>query len=950
MEPIVYVLLILALITIAAVTLFKGLQRRRWGAVAAGGLVLLGAFALPALLEFWRDWLWFDAVAYEGRFWTTVIAQALAVGVSAVIGFLTVYLLTFPIPREVRSARAWPEFLGTLLGGFWGLANWDVVLRWWFAVDVGVSDPILGRDIGFYLFSLPFWDGVYSGVFWLTLIGLLAVAGSLSRFQTWRDEVLHRVGSEYAWQRPQTAATGNVHLRRALALNAGVLALVLAGGRVLDLCHLMYSRLGAVTGPGWTDVYVRMPGDLVVACGLVVVGAFFLTSAATARFARWWMPSAHDRSQRPRWVFGIGGLLAVWFLALGVTPVLSQWLWVSPNEITVEAPYIEHNIEFTRLAFGLDDIEERQFPVSEELDQQSVDKNDRLLSEVRLWDPRALQETYEQFQEIRLYYEFTDVDIDRYDVDGRYRQVMASPREMEPGNLPRQSQTFVNRHFKYTHGYGLTLAPVSEFTSNGLPDLLVKDIPPVSAAETLHVDRPQIYFGEHTDQYVVVNTREPEFDYPSGEENEYTHYSGTGGVRLSNLWRKFVLGWKFGGTRFFLSKYPTRESRVLFHRTVEDRVRTLAPFLTFDRDPYIVLHEGQLYWIIDAYTTSANYPYSEELSADGAAQGLYGANYVRNSVKAVVDAYDGDVNFYVFEPEDPIIQVWQRIFPGLLRPRSEMPVGLQAHVRYPEGLLTAQGLLYAKYHMTDPAVFYNQEDLWVPAQEKYYADVQQVEPYYVLWEPPDTDEAEFILMQPFTPKNRQVMIGWIAGMCDGENYGRLLAYRFPKERRILGPLQVETKIDQDRFLSGQLTLWDQRGSTVIRGNLLVIPIDDTLLYVEPIYLRAEAAAYPELRLVVLMHGDRLVYAESFDEALRSLLQGTTPQPAPTTPSDTPQVISRLVRQSNRAFEEYLQAMAEKDFSTAADRLRTLNDALDQLESSTSETQASANERGESSSR
>jgi uncharacterized membrane protein (UPF0182 family) len=935
-----YAFLILALTAVAGLLVFKGLQNRRWGVVAAGGLVFVGTLAFVALLGFWREWLWFDAIGYRSRFWTAVLAQAGAVLGGAVAGFLVVYLLTFPIPREVRSGRGWPELLGTLTGGFWGLANWVVVLRWWFAVDVGVGDPILGRDVGFYLFSLPFWDAAYSGVFWLVLIAILAAAVSLGGIHIWRSEALRSLREQTGWQPAQAPATEDARTWRVRALNVGVFAVVLAGGRILDLCHLMYSRFGAVTGPGWTDVYVRMPGYLIVACGMIVLGGLFFAAAGSQRFGQWWMPRQDGGSQRPRWAFGVGGLLAVWFLALGVAPGLTQWLWVSPNEITVEAPYIAHNIEFTRRAFGLDRVEERQFPVSEELNRQTIEQNRRLLSEVRLWDPRALQETYEQFQEIRLYYEFTDVDIDRYQVNGRYRQVMASPREMEPGNLPRQSQTFVNRHFKYTHGYGLTLAPVSEFTSNGLPDLLVKDIPPVTTVESLEVDRPEIYFGEHTDQYVVVNTQEPEFDYPSGERNEYTQYSGTGGVRLSNLWRKFVLGWEFGGTRFFLSKYPTEDSRVLFHRTVQDRVQTLAPFLTFDRDPYIVLHDGRLYWMVDAYTTSTNYPYSEELTADGAAEGLRRANYVRNSVKAVVDAYNGDVDFYVFEPEDPIIQVWQRIFPGLLQPRDEMPDGLQAHVRYPEGLLTAQGLLYAKYHMTDPAVFYNQEDLWVPAQEKYYANLQQVEPYYVLWEPPGSDEAEFILMQPFTPKNRQVMIGWVAGMCDGENYGRMLAYRFPKEKRILGPLQVETKIDQDRFLSGQLTLWDQRGSTVIRGNLLVIPIDDTLLYVEPIYLRAEAAAYPELRLVVLMHGDRLAYAESFDEALKSLLEGTTQPPAPT-PSETPQAISQLAQQASRAFDEYLQAMADEDFSTAADRLRTLRDTLNQLAGSSPDTGAAA---------
>jgi uncharacterized membrane protein (UPF0182 family) len=565
-------------------------------------------------------------------------------------------------------------------------------------------------------------------------------------------------------------------------------------------------------------------------------------------------------------------------------------------------------------------------------------------------------EVYKQFQEIRLYYEFPDVDIDRYELGGDYRQVMVSPREMHLGNLPEQSQTFVNRHFKYTHGYGLTLAPVNKFTANGLPELLVKDIPPKAEAPGLTVERPEIYYGELTDTYVVANTKEAEFDFPQGEQNAYTRYEGLGGVQLTNLWRRFVYGYTLGGTRLFLSSYPTEESRILFRRQVRRRAEALAPFLHFDGDPYVVLADGKLYWIIDAYTSSPYYPYSEPFAgavSTGAqpvalttpveAGYLRGANYVRNSVKAVVDAYEGSVDFYIFEPEDPLVQVWDRVFPGLLKPREEMPEKLRAHVRYPEGFLLTQGLVYAKYHMTDPTVFYNQEDLWVRATEKYYTRVQPVEPYYVMWEPSESDRLEFVQILPFTPKNRQVMIGWIAGMCDGENYGRLLSYRFPKEKRVLGPQQVETKIDQDSYLSGQLTLWDQRGSNVIRGNVLVIPIDDTLLYVEPIYLQAEAAAYPELRLVALMHGDQLSYAETFDEALKGLYGESAP-PSAAPPEEVPtqtRSVDRLAREANEAFENYLQSLADRRFDDASDSLDELSRKLRELDGQATGSQRSA---------
>jgi uncharacterized membrane protein (UPF0182 family) len=641
-------------------------------------------------------------------------------------------------------------------------------------------------------------------------------------------------------------------------------------------------------------------------------------------------------------------MLLIWLVALAIIPGLYQWLRVEPNEITYEEPYIAHNIKFTRHAFGLDRIEEREFPASAVFTPDMVLENPNLFSNVRLWDWRALDAVYKQFQEIRLYYEFVDVDIDRYMIGGNYRQVMASARELWLPNLPQQSQTFVNRRFKYTHGNGITLTAVSEFTPEGLPNLLIKDIPPRSDYPELQVTRPQIYYGELTYEHAIVNSEEEEFDYPSGEENVYIHYPGKGGVQLSSLWRKFIYGWKFDGTRLFVSDYPTRESRIMFHRQIAERVRTLAPFIEFDEDPYVILMDGNLYWIIDAYTTSEYYPYSEPFISSEIIQYregnltrslrvevndyLSGINYMRNSVKVVVDAFEGTVDFYIFEPEDPLIQVWSRIFPDLFRQMEDMPAGLLKHVRYPEDLMLTQGLVYSKYHMSDPTVFYNQEDLWIRATEKYYDRVMPVSPYYIMWQLPGATDPEFVMILPFTPKNRQVMIGWIAGMCDGDNYGRLLAYKFPKETRVLGPQQVETKIDQDRFLSGQLTLWDQRGSKVIRGNVLAIPIEETLLYVEPIYLQAETAAYPELRLVAVMHRDNLSYAETFEEALRGLFEGVdlaAPEREWEEPAEGAS-LNDLIEQANGAFEDYLNYQSQKRFGDAARALETLQRALEQL--------------------
>jgi hypothetical protein len=585
-----------------------------------------------------------------------------------------------------------------------------------------------------------------------------------------------------------------------------------------------------------------------------------------------------------------------------------------------------------------------------------VDSNRATFGNIRLWDWRALDAVYKQFQEIRLYYEFTDVDIDRYKYAGMYNQVMVSVREMEASNLPRQSQTFVNQRFKYTHGYGITLTTVTDFTSEGLPNLLIKDIPPQSTYKELTVKQPQIYYGELTNSHVIVNTTESEFDYPSGENNVYIKYPGKGGVQISNLWRKFLFGWMFDGTQLFFSGYPTSQSRIMFHRQIEDRVKTLAPFLTFDADPYIVLANGKLYWIIDAYTTSKYFPYSATFNStenitykegdatrvltNETAPELDGVDYMRNSVKVVVDAFNGSVDFYIFDEKDPLIKVWSKIFPGMFKSKEQMPTDIRDHVRYPIDFLLVQGLMYAKYHMTDPTVFYNQEDLWIRATEQYYGQVQPVAPYYIMWQLPGTSKPEFVLILPFTPKNRQVMIGWIAGMCDSDNYGKFIAYKFPKDKRVVGPQQVETKIDQDSFLSGQLSLWDQRGSNVIRGNVLAIPIENTIIYVEPIYLQAETAAYPELRLVAVMHDDNLSYAPTFAEALNKLFSETGAETAAETltveknegvRTQQPQVsISDQIKNANDAFNNYLKLQGEKRFEEAAKELQKLQRILQEL--------------------
>ncbi|MBK1633358.1 hypothetical protein CKO31_21905 [Thiohalocapsa halophila] len=946
MYLLLFFLLVGAGIALARAGYVKGRAGWLWG----GGALAVGTLVLFPLLGFWAEALWFHAVGFGGRFWTFVGARLLMAVLAALAAGVVAWLLLRPARRLLPALSPWAALAAGAGGLLWGLGTWQAWLLFLNRAEAGVAEPILGLDAGFYLFTLPVLQALHGLLQWLLVV--LAVATGVAVLLRLRGGA----GGSSAGSTTGPDTTALVPPVAVLSATAGVW---LGLGALLGAFGLLYSELGVTAGPGWTDANIRLPVYL-----LLAVLSPLLALVPAIRPLRRWLGDRLEGLGRQlaggasQWLNDglparAGGLLVsiavpwgavagLWLLLAGVLPAAVQGLVVEPNEITFERPYIANNIALTRHAFGLDEVEQRQYPLSGDFDRQTVQDNQHLISEVRLWDWRALDAVYKQFQEIRLYYEFVDVDMDRYRFDDRYREVMVSARELSQENLAEQSQTFVNRRFKYTHGYGLTLATVSDFTPEGLPNLLVKDIPPESAYPSLAVERPEIYYGELTKEWVVANSSEQEFDYPKGEQNAYTRYAGQGGVELKNLWRKFLFGWKLDSTRLLLSSYPRPQSRIMLHRQIEDRVRTLAPFLELDDDPYLVLVDGRLKWIIDAYTTSTRFPYSEPFvapfasrlpvgaggDADGSPQVDYlsGNNYVRNSVKVVVDAYQGSVNFYVFEPEDPLISAWQGALPGMFQPRAAMPEALEAHVRYPEGLLLTQGLVYAKYHMNDPEVFYNQEDLWVRATEKHYDRVQPVEPYYVMWELPESDQAEFVLMLPFTPKNRQVLIGWIAGLSDGDNYGRFLAYQFPKERRVLGPQQVETKIDQDSHLSGQLTLWDQRGSNVIRGNVLAIPLDHTLLYVEPIYLQAETAAYPELRLVAVMHGDDLSYAETFDEALAGLFGPEQPTAA----GLGTRSLRQLAGDANAAFQRYLGAQGEGRFRDAADALTELQSLLSEL--------------------
>ena len=953
-----YTLIFVVLAGISIFFLYRGFQAEQKKKIWIGAVLGLITLSLSWLMNFWGELLWFKSVGYGERFWIATLTQWGTALLSLLLGGGIVWLMCWNVGFQNRYIKWLGVAVGSFVGMVWGYANWETFLKFWFGVETGITDPILDKDTGFYLFTLPFLNSAHTV---LMTFALLAIATALLSIY------INRSGrSTLEFVTPDHPSEVDNKLVNAVFINTGLILLLMAIGLYLDRFDLMYSELGAVHGPGWTDDHIRLPAYTILIFLTAFAGIVLILPGSRDRYMHWIM----RKQFVPLSAFPVVALfmfpvvLILWFIGLSAIPGVFQWLRVEPNEITFEKPYIAHNIEFTRRGFRLYDVEEREFPATDKFTPEMVENNSEIFNNIRLWDWRALDAVYKQFQEIRLYYEFRDVDIDRYMINGEYRQVMVSAREMEPDNLPEQSQTFVNKRFKYTHGYGITLTNVNEFTPQGLPNLLIKNIPPESTFEELKVERPEIYYGEMTNSHVIVNTEEQEFDYPQGEQNVYVRYEGNGGVQISNFFRKFIFGYLFDGSRLLFSTYPNENSRIMYHRQINERIRTLAPFLQFEADPYIVLVDGKLKWIVDAYTTSSKYPYSEPFSGQESIeyqegdnrrllvtrldQQLRNVNYIRNSVKVVVDAYNGEVDFYVFDEEDPLIQVWQKIFPEVFKPRSAMPDALQDHIRYPEQMLLTQGLVYAKYHMTDPEVFYNQEDLWIRATEKYYDQVQPVQPYYIMWQLPDAEEQQFSLILPFTPKNRQVLIGWIAGLCDPENYGRFIAYQFPKEKRVLGPQQVETKIDQDSYLSSQLTLWDQRGSNVIRGNVLAIPVEETIIYVEPIYLQSETAAYPELRLVVVMHNDDLSYAENFEDALQGIFGDAVaqrPETAiqgmlPDTESGTSQNEQQdegvqiqnqsLIQQANEAFEQYLQSTGEKDFDEAAEQLEELQKLLQRL--------------------
>jgi hypothetical protein len=876
------------------------------------GVIAL-AILLTVLLGLVQKGLWMRQLDYVGIFWTLLSVKWGMFGVALVCGLLYLGFNLRIAARDIRGSRGDRHFIRdvsvstdadrrlaiilsprlmvlaigvailfvSLIFALSVSSQWDTYLRFHYGGSFGVTDPLFGIDLGFYFFRLPFYELLQDSFVFLTLAALAVLGVCLL------PEVRPLSEQNFAL-RDNTV--------RHLVVLLFILTATFGWGFYLDHFELVYSTLGVVYGAGYTAAHVTrialwvMVGASALACALLVFALF----------------------RRPRVKLlaeGFGVYAALYVVGVMIAPYLFQAFVVRPSELRLETPYLKHYIESTRSAYDLDAIQETAYPSLTDLTPDVLARNQDTIQNIRLWDSRPLLQTYQQTQAIRLYYDFYNVDVDRYHLADGYHQVMLASRELAP-ELPAQAQTWVNQNLEFTHGYGLVMNFVSRTIGGGFPEYLIKNIPPESQYAGLNISQPAIYYGEVAPGYKIVATGIKEFDYPKGNNNVYTSYQGAGGIPLDGIGKRLLFAWTQKDVNILLTSYLQPQSRIQIWRSVQERVSQIAPFLLLDNDPYAVVSDGKLYWIQDAYTVSDRYPYSRP-QATGSAAGI---NYIRNSVKIVVNMYDGSVSFYIMDPKDPVLAVYRRAFPGVFKDLSELSVGLKSHLRYPEDFFAIQAAQYSTFHMTDPQVFYNREDLWVAPEEKYNGTVAAMEPYYILMKLPGSERLEYLIMTPFTPQNRDNMIAWLAARCDFPDYGKMLFYELPKEKLIYGPNQISAMIDQSTTISQQLTLWDQKGSNVIRGKLIVIPIENSFLYVVPLYLKAEGANFPQLKRVIVATGDRVVMEPTLDGALSDLFENTSAS-AQQNGTQTPTLLPKATLDQARA----QLAAAQK----AIDSLKTL---------------------------
>ncbi|TFV74167.1 UPF0182 family protein [Bradyrhizobium frederickii] len=897
------------------------------GLIVAAVLIGICLFLLWLASDLLVDWLWFSSIGYLQVFWTTIGAKAvvfLAVwtGTTVVLWLNGWFALRFARRRStqlvtasvwdfagsappdlralVRDRLPWPRLIAggaallALLVAAAKVGNWGVLLRFVYQVPYGADDPLYNKDIGFYLFSLPAYILIKN---WMMLALVLSALFAAAIYWVHGD-------IEYGSHRRSMSSTVIAHGSALL----GLLFAVKAWSYGLDRYLLLYGDNGVVVGASYTDVHVGLPA-LWLMIGLSVIAAF--AAWANLRVRTYRLPA-------------VAFLLVVIgsFALSGVIPLLFEQFFVKPSELELERPYIQRNIALTRQAYNLDQIAAKPFAAEQKLSFKTLDANKATIDNIRLWDWLPLSDTYAQLQEIRTYYKFHDLDVDRYWLDGSYQSVMLSARELRPSLLPPNAQTWVNRHVLFTHGTGAVMSPVTRKSSEGLPFFYLRDIPPVADGGP-QIHEPRIYYGEEPDSYVIVKGSAPEFDYPKGKDNAYAAYEGTGGVPIGAMVWRGLFAYYFNDPNLLLSSYITTDSRIMIRRNIQERVRTIAPFLRLDHDPYLVISNGRMFWMQDAYTVSSYFPSAQPAQDQD-------INYIRNSVKVIIDAYNGTVDFYLMDTGDPVAATYRRIFPNLLKPFSAMPTDLRRHIRYPEDLFLIQAQLYQSYHMEAADVFYNREDLWQFPRQPGGGGVATMAPYYIIMRLPGEPQAEFFLMLPMVPSRRDNMIAWLAARCDAPDYGKLIVYEFPKEKLVYGPFQIEARINQSTEISQQITLWNQMGSRVIRGaNLLVIPIENSILYVTPLYLRAEQGHLPELKRVIAAYGEHVVMKETLGEALSALFIEPSAVGPVSSPKEEMPVTRPSASQARETLDRYNQAVERlksgdwKGFGTQFDAMREL---------------------------
>jgi len=832
-------------------------------------VIVVVLFSVSSLTRLITDYLWFNALGFEQIFLITLFSKIKLFVIAAAVFFLFATIniwISSKITEKKKFSFKLKLLITTILSVVIGISvssEWFKFLQFINQTSFNLVDPIFAKDVSFYIFSLPFYQFILGFLMSTVVITtILVVLNYLSSYLDLKQIfVTPKVPEGEITPLAKSFDFKTLFTKRKAIAHSGILIsiffLLLAVKHYLSRFLIMYSKQGIVVGAGYSDIVAYLPMIkimmflAVIMAVLLLVWVFFISKQPKLR-------------KRHIIVYALFVYFLFGFLGPTIIPGLVQTLKVSPNEINLEKPYIENNIKFTRIAYGLADVEEKYFSADMKLTSEILDEAKETIDNVRILDRRPLTKTYKQTQEIRLYYDLAGIDIDRYNINGKYTQVMLAPRELDQNQITENAKTWVNLHMVYTHGFGVVMSPVNQVTKQGLPNYFIKDIPPIYTVdeENLKISKPQMYYGEKDDKFVLVNTKTKEFDFPKGNTNEYINYDGKGGVVLNSFFKKLLMVIKFTDIKILLSSDISKESKIMFTRNIVKRISKITPFLEFDSDPYLVIDGGRLKWIVDAYTVSGEFPYSEKFGP---------INYIRNSVKIVVDAYDGDVSYYIMDISEPLIQTYAKIFPKQFKSFENMPAGLKEHIRYPKDLFKIQSQIYSTYHMDDIKVFYNKEDAWQIPYEVYGVGQKvKVEPYHIIMKLPDEDKEEFVLMTSFTPIKKDNMIAWMAARSDGDDYGKLILYKFPKDKLIYGPLQIEAKIDQDSEISKQLTLWSQQGSRVTRGNLLIIPINNGILYIEPLYMQAETGQLPELKRVLVSDGVSVVMEKNLAIALEVL--------------------------------------------------------------------------------